>query len=105
RNSFSFFFFFPPTSPPRVAREPSCGNSETEGKAATGSGERARVASEFQIRGFPYDLMQVVHFHERNSRGVVYPTHESHHATGKSNRTRQLEPPSTSSFPAESPLI
>ena len=27
------------------------GNSETEGKAATGSGERARVASEFQIRG------------------------------------------------------
>ena len=35
----------------RVIREPSCGNSETEGKAATGSGERARVASEFQIRG------------------------------------------------------
>jgi hypothetical protein len=34
----------------RVIREPSCGNSETEGKA-TGSGERARVASEFQIRG------------------------------------------------------
>ena len=35
----------------RVIREPNCGNSETEGKAATGCGERARVASEFQIRG------------------------------------------------------
>ena len=35
----------------RDISEPSCGNSETEGKAATGSGERARVASKFQIRG------------------------------------------------------
>ena len=39
--------------PIRVIREPSCGNSETEGKAAMGSGERARVASAFQIRGVP----------------------------------------------------
>src|SRR6266403_676606 len=44
----------------------------------------ARVASAKQknlqpirvIRGSPYGLMQVVHFHERNSSGVVYPTHD-----------------------------
>ena len=65
-----------PTSPIREIREPSCGNSETEGKAVTGSGERARVASEFQIRGFSHDLIQVVHFHECNSGGVVYPAHD-----------------------------
>src|SRR2546421_12558315 len=32
-------------------------------------------------RGFPYDLMQVVHFHERNSSNVVYPTHDGGVAT------------------------
>src|SRR5258705_380501 len=28
------------------------------------------------IRGFPYGVIQVVDFHERNSGGVVYPTHD-----------------------------
>ena len=29
-----------------------------------------------------FDLIQVVHFHERNSGGVVYPTHDGGVVTG-----------------------